>query len=478
MDNLQSIKSDYTGQPEKGMKIKKAFCLFLALIFICSVFTSVPANAAYNSFGTAKNITLGSTVYGALNASNEQQFYKFTISSSGKCSFKCENYTDGYWVTYYLYDASGKRIDYFDADYDDNFGYAKGSAYFHLLSGTYYLKVDASYSSDQYGSYTIVTAFQSAGESFAESYSKNDNYIGSANSISLNKNYKGQLGYDDDVDFYKFKLNSASKITITAKNYTDEYWVTYYLYDASGNRIDYFDADYDNNKNYAYLKKSINLASGTYYLKVDAIYSSAQYGFYNFTLSNTVNTSVGALKNFKVAARGVTKIKASWSKVSGATGYQIKRYMFSSGKWITLGTTTKTSYMYSDIDSGSQCKFYVRAYKKINGKYYHGKGATLVTCTKPNKVTLKSLSTAKNHTITSKWSKVKGKATGYQIVYSRYSNFKKYCGTKTLSTKYTSYMGKNFTKNVTYYVKIRSYRTVNGNHYYSDWSNVKKIKCK
>ncbi len=477
MDNLQSIKSDYECQPEKGMKIKKAFCLFLAMIFICSVFTSVPANAAYNSFGTAKNITLGSTVYGALNASNEQQFYKFTISSSGKCSFNCKNYTDGYWVGYYLYDASGNEIDDFDADYDDNFGYAKGSKNFYLLAGTYYLKADSYGNRYRYGSYTIDTAFKSAGESFAESYSKNNNYIGSANSISLNKNYKGQLGYDDEVDFYKFKLTSASKITITAKNYTDGYWVGYYLYDASGNCIDDFDADYDNNKNYAYLKKSINLASGIYYLKVSTG-TGRQYGFYNFTVSKTVNTSVGAIKNFKVAARGVTKIKASWSKVSGASGYQVKRYMFSSSKWITLGTTTKTSYLYSDIDSGSQCKFYVRAYKKINGKYYFGKGAILVTCTKPNKVTLKSLSTAKNHTIKSKWTKVKGRATGYQIVYSRYSNFKKYCGKKTLSTRYTSYTGKNFTKNVTYYVKIRSYRTVNGNNYYSDWSNVKKIKCK
>ncbi|MBR3260549.1 MAG: fibronectin type III domain-containing protein, partial [Firmicutes bacterium] len=76
---------------------------------------------------------------------------------------------------------------------------------------------------------------------------------------------------------------------------------------------------------------------------------------------------------------------------------------------------------------------------------------------------------------TVKWGK-NAKATGYEIWYSTSSSFstKK---TKAI-TKYTTVSTtlSSLTKGKTYYVKIRTYKTVSGKKYYSAWSAVKTVK--
>lgn len=77
------------------------------------------------------------------------------------------------------------------------------------------------------------------------------------------------------------------------------------------------------------------------------------------------------------------------------------------------------------------------------------------------------------------WKKVSN-AKGYQVKYSTSKKFTKKTS-KTATVKKattTSKTVKDLKKKKTYYVKVRSYKTVNGKKVYSNWSNVKKVKTK
>lgn len=50
--------------------------------------------------------------------------------------------------------------------------------------------------------------------------------------------------------------------------------------------------------------------------------------------------------------------------------------------------------------------------------------------------------------------------------------------TRTAGKKTTEIIFKNLRSNKNYYIRIRTYKTVNGKRYYSDWSKIKKEKVK
>lgn len=64
--------------------------------------------------------------------------------------------------------------------------------------------------------------------------------------------------------------------------------------------------------------------------------------------------------------------------------------------------------------------------------------------------------------------------TGYQINYSTSKSFKN--ATKTVNSKKNKITVSNLNKKNVYYIKVRTYKTVNEKKYYSKWSSVKKLK--
>ncbi|MGN1166361.1 MAG: S8 family peptidase [Lachnospiraceae bacterium] len=75
-----------------------------------------------------------------------------------------------------------------------------------------------------------------------------------------------------------------------------------------------------------------------------------------------------------------------------------------------------------------------------------------------------------------KWKKQSSQTDGYQIQYATNSSFKS-AKTKTVkSSKTTTATISKLKKKKSYYVRIRTYKTVSGKKYYSGWSTVKKIK--
>lgn len=81
--------------------------------------------------------------------------------------------------------------------------------------------------------------------------------------------------------------------------------------------------------------------------------------------------------------------------------------------------------------------------------------------------------------LTVTWKQTKDDITGYEIAYSTSSDFKTSVKTVTIkSKKETSKTIKSLKTGKTYYVRIRTYKTVGSKKYVSDWSKASKIKVK
>ena len=169
-------------------------------------------------------------------------------------------------------------------------------------------------------------------------------------------------------------------------------------------------------------------------------------------------------------------IKLAWKAVPGATGYRVYQYDAKTKKYVTLKTTTGTSYTVTKLKSGTNYKFAVKAYSTVNGKVYWASGyKTVTTTTNPGTPTFKVTAGSKKATLS--WNKQTG-ATGY-VVYMATSKNGKYTKIATLkgNTK-VSYTKTGLTKGKTYYFKVAAYKTVGGKNFYGSLSSVKYAKIK
>jgi hypothetical protein len=113
---------------------------------------------------------------------------------------------------------------------------------------------------------------------------------------------------------------------------------------------------------------------------------------------------------------------------------------------------------------------------KFKGKYT---GTIKATYTIRPKATTLTGTSAKTDRVTLTWKKQAKQVTGYQIQYATDSKFTKnkttvlVKGAKKSSETITGLSGK--TK---YYFRIRTYKTVSGKKYYSEWSKVQTVKTK
>ncbi|MBE6741818.1 MAG: fibronectin type III domain-containing protein [Ruminococcaceae bacterium] len=97
----------------------------------------------------------------------------------------------------------------------------------------------------------------------------------------------------------------------------------------------------------------------------------------------------------------------------------------------------------------------------------------------PKGTSISSLTSPKAGRIKVKWKQQKTQTTGYSVQYATDSNFTK--NVKTVSNSNNNSTNTTFTglkKNTKYYVRVRTYKTVNGARIYSNWSSVKSVTTK
>jgi len=212
-------------------------------------------------------------------------------------------------------------------------------------------------------------------------------------------------------------------------------------------------------------------SKATYYvLKNSEMHKYCKKFKLNYKIIN-IPKKVSGLK----ASTTAGTVKLTWSKVSGATQYQVQRYVVSQKKWKTYATVKSNTYTFKNMSGSTNYKFRVRAVKKLYEASFNGAySKTLSAKTKIGKVSGVKLS-SKSKKLTVKWSKAKG-AADYQVYYSTSKNGKY---KKLTTTSKTSYTSKKLKKGKTYYVKVRARsKTSKGKYTSGAFSAVKSVKIK
>ncbi len=214
------------------------------------------------SFSNAAAITFGNTYSGQIKEdSNEEDYYRFTISSSGRVSLKVT--FDMMWVYFKIYNTAGTEVWTRDASFDPDTNTGTSNVGIDLTKGSYYFVVCRDYSD---GKYKFSMTFSSAGESFEETGNGTNNTRAAASLITAGKTYKGQIAVNDDTDYYKIVLSKSGTLAFQANAKTE--WIKYLICDKDGKELwsDYIPEDEVTHE--STMNKSLDLTAGTYYFGV------------------------------------------------------------------------------------------------------------------------------------------------------------------------------------------------------------------
>ncbi len=197
-------------------------------------------------------------------------------------------------------------------------------------------------------------------------------------------------------------------------------------------------------------------------------------GTYKVTVKMKGNYTGTKTLTFKINPINVSKCKLSLSTTSYTYNGSVKTPSVTvknaNGTKLTKGTHYTVTYASGRKNVGTY-----KVTIKMKGNYTGTK--TLTFKINPAKTTVSKVTPASKSlkvSITKKTTQV----TGYQIQYSTSKSFSS-ATTKTLSkntTTSTTLTGLKAKK--TYYVRVRTYKTVGSTKYYSGWSTAKSAKTK
>lgn len=302
-------------------------------------------------WASADNIQVGKAVKGVITGySSDEDYYRFTLTKAQYINFSLahEKINDAgrcWYVT--LYNANAKRG---YQDYDHIYSYA-GSTYTEssavkLSRGTYYLKV--------------------------QPYAKNA--VDKEYTLCVNK-----IGN---------KKTSVTSVKSTAYNKLKVSWkvvpaaASYQIYRSTKK-----DGDYQNIKTIdsvgtsSWTDSSVKTGK-TYYYKIKTVVKT-QNGEQTSGFSNVKSAkAVPAKTTLKAKASDAKNVKLTWSKVKGASGYEIYRSNSKDGKYSKVKTISKgstTSYKNGKLKKSTTYYYKIRAYRKVNGKKVYGSYSSVVS---------------------------------------------------------------------------------------------------
>ena len=192
-------------------------------------------------------------------------------------------------------------------------------------------------------------------------------------------------------------------------------------------------------------------------------------------IKDKFTSPTGKPSGLKCASRKATSEKFTWTKASGVSGYQLQISAKGGKTWAkTYNAKTATVYTIKSLTAGSEYKVRVRFYITKNAKNYYGAWATLTSPTLPSGTTISKL-TAKKKAFTAQW-KNNSTVNGYEIQYSKNSKFKDAKSLKYKRAIKLTIKSKKGGKK--YFIRVRTYKTIAGKIYYSEWSKAKSVTTK
>ena len=264
--------------------MKKLLSIILASLIIFSSFATA-ASAAGDSISAATSISLNKTYSGSITSSSTIDYYKFTLSNSGRINLKMSAGIQ--YAYFYIYDASGNQVwNTGGISWNSTTELIVLNKNIDLTSGTYYfcVKQGLSYT----GNYSFSLNYTSANETFKETQGGSNNKTSTADSISLGTKYYGQIASNDKKDFYKFKVSSSGSVTLTVS--ASIQYSFYYIYDSSANEVWRSGGmTWNYSTELLSMTKTITLSAGTYYFAVAQ--GNSDTGNYNFKITGPSGSS-------------------------------------------------------------------------------------------------------------------------------------------------------------------------------------------
>ncbi len=190
--------------------------------------------------------------------------------------------------------------------------------------------------------------------------------------------------------------------------------------------------------------------------------------------------SVGKVEGLKQKKSRKNSITLIWNTIPDATGYEIYRRNYKSGKYkkiADINKAAKSTYTDNKLKSASLYQYKIKAYKIINGKVSYGDFSSVVSAnTMLKQASALKVKSNKKRQVKITWKKAKG-VTGYKIYRSTKKNGK-YKKVATVSFRKAYWVDKKLKTGKKYYYKIQTYKKVKGKAIYSNYSKIKSVKVK
>ena len=211
------------------------------------------------------------------------------------------------------------------------------------------------------------------------------------------------------------------------------------------------------------------LSSGTDY--TTAYTDNINAGTATVTLTGTGSYEGTKTVTFKIVPAEISKTVISAIKNQTYTGKAVKPKLTVKFNKKKLAAGTDYTLSYKNNKAVGNATVTVKGLGNFTGSVK----ATFTIIPKPVKLT--ALEAAGSGRLTVRWKTGSG-VSGYQIEYSLKKNFSKSAKVKVAGAGKKEKRISGLAKGKTYYVRIRSYKTVKGKQIYSDWSAAMKQKTK
>ena len=466
----------------------------------------------YSSSHPLEQLTLG---YNQKVKSNGSDTYKIEMDKSGYLIFDFEGESQEWNIN--IYDEDYNKIDTLKPVYKEFYkkSYLQislGSSVPNknqivaLFAGKYYVEIDRlnNATNDNFsGNYTFSIDYSPANETIKET--KNDFYYDAptAKNIELNKTYNGFLGakyacYNyvgnpilttDERDAYKIEIPKGSglsqfSVTLSSKAFAPL---------GSNCSLILYNSEFEPYDGFKPLTVSLNstlnetiyLYEGTYYIAVVNDNSPIEYTFTTTFKPQGTFTCVEHKGKLVNTVNPTCTQNGYNSYVCQICGAQYNEIIPAYGHNAVIDYEVAPTLVSSGLTRGSHCSICGAVITPQTVIPQISAPATTPTqptqtskpVAKPKSAKFKKVKAAKK-AVSVEWKKVSG-VKGYQVQVATDKKFKKNKKTATVKKQKTTKVTiKKLKAKKKYYVRIRTYKTVNGKKVYSSWSKVKTVKTK
>ena len=348
----------------KDMFKKVAAAILSAVLLLSGAVVALPqiegsgitANAAGSSFDNPMDIKVNQNYTDRITDWDDKDYYKFTLTSDAKVSVDfSHNFIDSsssYWKLI-IYTNNNANDEIYSCYFQGN-KKSQRTVSLGLPKGSYFILI-------QKCNYSDINYTFKVNATVSNNWEKELNDVfETATNISVNQQYYGSIKDYSDTDFYKFKLNSDSKVTINFQHsYIDSsssYWQLRLYKDNNSNDEIYYCYFEGNNKSQT--TASLGLPKGTYYLRINkSNFIDIDYKFKIIAVSTT-NWEKESNNVFETA----TPIAINTFYNGSIKDYgDVDFYKFT----LKNKTTVKINFKHSYIDS-SGSYWYLRIFKENN----------------------------------------------------------------------------------------------------------------